>query len=328
MSALKKVRSVLSFMKHYPSYPGVIMSDSEAFLRFYERISKSLNGREYKQRALLSDKVAMESVDIKIADEDGFLVADMSKNNLVRDALKHVKSIADSVDWEEKQKTSKKAFLIHHKLDLFESENEVLLKLATSAEIIKPISEYLGTFPILSSAAIWYSPNEKDQSKGSQLYHLDGEDLRQVKCFIPIDEITKESGPLTILPANVSDGIYQRLRDAGSIKRRNTKLVDDVIYDSVYQEKDAIKVTGKPGTVAFVDTCRCYHYGSREAQKPRLLLHLHFYSAFSKMMPLWGRDGRDVPASIGGETDMNNALIGKSHLAFSNARSAKMAKLS
>ena len=38
--------------------------------------------------------------------------------------------------------------------------------------------------------------------------------------------------------------------------------------------------------ISFVDTCNCYHFGSRKDKKSRKLLHLHFTSAFSENIPL------------------------------------------
>lgn len=320
--ALKKLRNTLSSIKNFPSYPGIIMPDNLAWLGLYDKVSTTLNRKEYEYRKKLVNHIPTQKTHHTIEDNNGFLIADMSESQILQAALHYVKNVVASIDWEEKANSSKKAFLINHKIDIHSPENLVLLQLAMSPEILKPIAEYLGTFPILSSAAIWYSPNKNPEPKGSQLYHLDGEDIKQVKCFIPIEEITPDSGPLTILPASVSDDIYNELLSEGKLNRRNTKIEDDIIYTKTTEDK-SIKVTGKPGTVAFVDTCRCYHYGSRAAQRPRVLLHLHYYSAFSKMMPLWGRTEKSVPSSEAINAEMARALIAKSHLTFSNARNSK-----
>ncbi|MAI60899.1 MAG: hypothetical protein CBB87_00230 [Micavibrio sp. TMED27] len=317
---MKKLRATLSQIKHYPNYPGLVIPDTLPWLHFYEKVSSKLNQGEYKHRKDLLNKIPKTTPEYEIEDQLGYLIADMSKNELVMNAIANAKQQANQIDWEEKEKTSKKAFLLNHKLDLTSPENEAILKLVLSPEILRPISDYLGSFPILSSAALWYSPNKDARAKGSQLYHLDGEDIKQIKCFLPVDEITSETGPLTILPADVSDNVYNTLHQKNEIQRRNTKLEDDIVYQYA-QEDQAKQVVGKPGTVAFIDTCRCYHYGSRTAQKPRLLLHLHFYSAFSKMMPLWGREERAVQAPVA--NDFTGALFNKSHLAFPNARMAK-----
>ncbi len=318
--ALKKLRSTLSHFKHYPAYPGIIMPDNSMSLGMFDRMATTLNAKEYQYRKKLAANI--EAIDgvFSIPDDDGYLVQDMSESQVVTGALSYAHKTFKSIDWDEKEKSSKKAFLINHKFDLFDAENAAILQLAMSPEILKPISDYLGTFPVLSSAALWYSPNKDMSSKGSQLYHLDGEDIRQVKCFLPVEEITEDSGPLTILPADKSNYIYDDLHQKGRIKRRNTKLDDDMIYNYTDIE-NTVKIVGQPGTVAFVDTCRCYHYGSRTAKKPRVLLHLHFYSAFSKMMPLWGRSERDAQ-----DSEAVQALIGKTHLSFANARVAKQAR--
>ncbi len=317
--SLKKVRSKLSLVKNYPSYPGLVLPDNLKVLSLLDKVSIGLNKKEYKYRKLLSEGMSSDKNLPTINAKNGYLIEDMSQNDVVMNAVKYAKASANAIDWEEKAKSSKKAFLINEKFDLFAEEDKPILDLALAPEIIKPISEYLGAFPILSSAALWYSPNKEHQARGSQLYHLDGEDIRQVKCFLPIDEVTLDSGPLTILPAYISDRIYNKLHKQKRISRRNTKLEDDVIYEDTDPDR-AVPVIGKPGTVAFVDTCRCYHYGSRLAEAPRLVLHLHYYSAFSKMMPLWGRKDRVFPDNIAFNANEAQALLGKSHLAFGNAR--------
>lgn len=317
--SLKKIRSKLSLIKNYPAYPGLVLPDNLKVLRLLDKMSVGLNSKEYEYRKRLSEGLPGHENMQAINAENGYLIEDMSKNDVVMNAVKYAKEVADSINWEDKARSSKKAFLINEKFDLFSEKARPILDLALAPEIIKPISEYLGSFPVLSSAALWYSPNSEHQSRGSQLYHLDGEDIRQVKCFLPIDEVTLDSGPLTILPAKISDNIYNKLHKQKRINRRNTKLTDDVIYEDI-NSNNAIPVIGKPGTVAFVDTCRCYHYGSRSAKAPRLVLHLHYYSAFSKMMPLWGRKEKVFPDKLASNANEVQALLGKSHLAFANAR--------
>ena len=41
--------------------------------------------------------------------------------------------------------------------------------------------------------------------------------------------------------------------------------------------------------IGFIDTCRCYHYGSRKSKRPRKLMILHFTSAYSLYVPIFRR---------------------------------------
>lgn len=324
---IKKLRSKLSTIRHFPSYAGILLPDKEIWRKFYNFLSTSLNNKEFQYRKSLFSKIDEEKTSYEIKEDDGFLIADMSENQKVKDALQHSRNIVNSIDWEERRLGAKKYFLIEHKLDLLDPVNEAILKLATSPEILKPVSKYLGTFPVLGSAAVWYSPNKEIEPIGSQLYHIDGEAIKQIKLFIPIEDITDDCGPFTFLPANTSEKICNAFLKDGTIFQRNVKLQDEKIY-SIADQNEVRKLTGKPGMVGFVDTCRCYHYGSRAASKPRIMLHLHYYSAFCKMMPLWGREDKIVSAENDkiADPEIMQALLGISHLAFSTVRTKPIKK--
>lgn len=326
---IKKLRAKLSTIRHFPSYTGIMLPDKEIFRNFYNFLSTSLNKKEFQYRKSLLSKINAEETSYEIKDDDGYLIADMSENENMKSALKYAREIVNSIDWEERRLSAKKYFLIEHKLDLLDPVNDPILKLATSPDILKPVSKYLGTFPILGAAAVWYSPNKEIEPIGSQLYHIDGEAIKQIKLFIPIEEITDDCGPFTFLPAKLSGKICNAFLKDGTIFQRNVKLQDEKIY-SMADQNEVRKLTGKPGTAGFVDTCRCYHYGSRAANKPRIMLHLHYYSAFCKMMPLWGREDKIVSAENEKEYDPEiiQALLGKSHLTFTNVRTKPIKKKS
>ena len=87
----------------------------------------------------------------------------------------------------------------------------------------------------------------------------------------------------------MSNEIFSFLRKSRIIKKRNTKLTDEIL-ESAKDISDYIKpITLKSNQLALVDTCRCYHYGSRKASNPRKLINLHFTSAFSLFTPIFGR---------------------------------------
>ena len=60
-------------------------------------------------------------------------------------------------------------------------------------------TKYLGTLPILTSFSMLYSANISDELVGSKLLHRDCEDFKQLKIFIPIEEVQKENGPLHVI---------------------------------------------------------------------------------------------------------------------------------
>lgn len=52
----------------------------------------------------------------------------------------------------------------------------------------------------------------------SQRYHLDREDWSQVKCNVFLEDIDEDCGPLTVIPADESRKIFERLRKEGQTK--------------------------------------------------------------------------------------------------------------
>ncbi len=50
-----------------------------------------------------------------------------------------------------------------------------------------------------------------------------------------------------------------------------------------------IKCTGGVDEIFYTDTCQCYHYGSRKALKPRMVLKLHYTTPASIEVPFFIR---------------------------------------
>ena len=71
------------------------------------------------------------------------------------------------------------------------------------------VTQYIGCLPILAKASYWYSPNERNVEGRSQSWHMDSEDVRQLKIMIPIDNIDQENGALSLVSANKSQEIFK-----------------------------------------------------------------------------------------------------------------------
>ena len=84
-------------------------------------------------------------------------------------------------------------------------------------------TKYLGTLPILESFQMWYSPNDSNELIGSQLLHRDPEDFRQLKIFIPIEDIDIENGPLNVIDKNESKILYDNLIEKKNNQKKKSK---------------------------------------------------------------------------------------------------------
>ena len=80
----------------------------------------------------------------------------------------------------------------------FEVDLDVF-KFVTSKKIVQVVSEYLGFIPLLTTISVWFCPNNETLDKSSQFFHLDHEDIKQVKCFYFIDDIDLDMGPTLFL---------------------------------------------------------------------------------------------------------------------------------
>jgi hypothetical protein len=143
-----------------------------------------------------------------------------------------------------------------------------LVRFMVSREIVDTVTEYLGTVPLLAGAALWWSP-ANETATSSQLYHFDNEDWRQIKILINVNETTTDHGPFTLLPGGLSDRLREELR-------YNKGRVDDETLLDAGGRGNEVALVGAPGSGAFVDTSRCFHFGSRGNIYDRLVLKIQF----------------------------------------------------
>ncbi len=152
------------------------------------------------------------------------------------------------------------------------------LDFSTSSEVLAAVSHYLKCIPILatglpagirfveSNNAFDHDPN---RPKDSQLYHIDYYSLPNVYVLVLVREATPEHGPFIFLPRSVSQKAVKEL--GYWTKRRGYRVSDEDIY-SVVDRKDVIEFCYPRGTVLFIESSGCFHYGSRNSMKPRFQL--------------------------------------------------------
>jgi hypothetical protein len=161
------------------------------------------------------------------------------------------------------------------------------LRLAIRRDVIAAVSAYLGIVPVIAHLQVYYSAAGTDEARSSQLFHCDADGTAQVKIFVLCSDVTPANGPLTLLNARTSRSVRQRLgyHFGGKIKdRRLSQLVTPA---------DHHPIVGPSGTVCFVDTTQCFHYGSRVQQgmAPRLVTMIQYLAPSSFMLPRDHRAG-------------------------------------
>lgn len=152
-----------------------------------------------------------------------------------------------------------------------------VLRFALRTDVLTMVSRYLGVVPLLSTITVFYSDATEGAPTSSQLYHCDGDDTRQVKVFVYCSDVTPASGPLTVLDAKTTRQVQERtgyqFRD---------RLSDDKVR-MVVGDAAGHPILGPSGTIAFVDTSRCFHFGSRVAPDapPRLVTMIQYQTPYS-----------------------------------------------
>jgi hypothetical protein len=144
--------------------------------------------------------------------------------------------------------------------------------------VIAPIAAYLGVVPVLHLIDLWYSFHGLEAPKSSQRWHLDSGDTTQIKVWIHCSDVAAESGPLTVIDAATSEEFAERIGyDFGKGHRVPDEAVDDLGASAV------TPLEGPAGTVHFVDTSRCFHFGSRvsEGGTPRRVFVAQYLTPYA-----------------------------------------------
>jgi hypothetical protein len=159
------------------------------------------------------------------------------------------------------------------------------LDFATSSDVLSVVSHYLKSIPVLSTtlpAGIRFVESnaafddQPDKPHDSQLYHIDYYSLPLVYILVLLRDTTPEHGPWTFLPRGVSQKTRRALNYWS--RQRSYRVSDEDIY-SVVDRNEAIEFCYPRGTVLFIESSGCFHYGSRNSIKPRFQLMLGYTGA-------------------------------------------------
>jgi hypothetical protein len=161
-----------------------------------------------------------------------------------------------------------------------------ILNFATSSDVLSTICNYLGYIPMLSytlpyGVRLIESWSKFDSTpdapfRASQLFHLDFHDKPMAYAIVVLRDVTTEMGPFCFLPKSVSDRVCRGLGNYHT-RKGGHRVSDERVY-SVVPESELIKLCFPAGTVLFLDNSACFHYGSRNAVKPRYLMMFAYMS--------------------------------------------------
>ena len=146
------------------------------------------------------------------------------------------------------------------------------------------ISKYLFMLPYLKTVTYMYSKNERTIENSSQYWHLDKTGPRTLKIFLALHDQDERNGPLTFIDAKRSKYLVKHYRycKTNQFKRLSDELINDEFDNLKFKP---LRFIEKKGSIAFLDTDRCLHYGSRKSEKPRLFLYIEFGSYLDFKIP-------------------------------------------
>ena len=185
-------------------------------------------------------------------------------------------------------------------------ERSPFLRFATSEEVVAGVADYLGMIPVLQYVGVWYSRHIQRAPYSSQLYHRDGESPAQLKLFLLCSDVAEENGPLTVIGARTSGRVARELRYHVYGGR-----VDDATVRRLAGD-DEHALMGPAGTLAAVDTDRCFHFGSRvdKGAAPRVVAMFQFLTPLSFRLSLGRRRATFRHLGPGAATPLARLVFG------------------
>lgn len=159
------------------------------------------------------------------------------------------------------------------------------LDFALSSPMLTTVSNYLGYVPVLSNTAPRGIRLVESTSAGqiddgiyrtSQLYHLDYHDRPLVYVILLLRDVAAENGPFTYLSASVSERVARATRYGA--RGVSYRMADETMYRHINRATEEMVFAQPRGTVLFMDSSRCFHFGSRDAFVPRYQLMYAYVS--------------------------------------------------
>ena len=175
------------------------------------------------------------------------------------------------------------------------SWNDSILRLGLRPEVLSVASAYFGMFTRLLQADVWKTlPDRELKLTGSRRWHRDPEDVKTLKVFAYLNDVTEESGPLHYVrysrPGEQYGDLWPQQFPYGSVAPA------DAIEAKI--PSSAVHVCAYPaGTLIAVDTAGL-HMGGRASGRDRLMAVWTFVSASSPWSRTFDVDTRSLPSEL------------------------------
>lgn len=146
------------------------------------------------------------------------------------------------------------------------ADQDLTLELATSPDVVRIATEYIGASPVLNYPESWFSfPVSKIQKGSAKNWHWDCDGIKWLKVFVYLNDVNLNNGPHAFVA-----GSHRNWK----VNDKGTRVTEEQIVNS-YGEKMLQIFTAPRGTVIFEDT-RGFHRGTPLVFGHRLVLQLQF----------------------------------------------------
>lgn len=260
------------------------------------RLSKGLNRVRHRAAHRYRRKLFEDSFD-QLLDESGPIEHDpgeLEDGYLLDTSLKlpHLEQLIEASETvisergDQPHPDRRKPFMSDLRQDRDLVDHPAFLDFVLSPPVLKVAASYLRQCPLLSrtrppgvrmvESSSKYDPEAGGPYRDSQLYHRDLHDSPLLYVIVLVRDVTERSGPFTFLAGSASDRVAKATGDGK--RGRPYRLSDEEVYSHVAPD-EAISMTLPRGTVLFIDSSRCFHYGSRDCVVPRYQVMYAFTSA-------------------------------------------------
>jgi hypothetical protein len=154
--------------------------------------------------------------------------------------------------------------------------DNVFVRFALQPRVVAVLAHLLGELPRLTDVLLTYSTPSDEALSYSQLWHRDYDDVRTVKLFAYLTDVTGVAdGPFTFLPGPQSDRVGFSVR---------SHLADEAFFSRA--RPDAVQQVRAPRRSVFLcETSRCYHMGSRVADGHARLMYTATFISSPNVYP-------------------------------------------
>ena len=223
----------------------------------------------------------------------------------------------------------------NYKINMFpylnEDTQETIINFAIDEWNINFVAKYLKVLPVISSIYVNLNIPIKDtEERGPMLWHKDDFGFKSLDLFLPLKDMSEESGPLFYMKKKNELGIFHKYEDAiTNPKKGERNKIDINTFENSYKNKNDIrKFIGKIGEAIFIDSFNCYHRGGFCSSKERLMMRITYQTpdslSLSSAKPLRGLKEGIINKHIKMNNKINNYILFKRNFFFNKTKFQKI----